>query len=244
VQPSEWLERYRAGECTEIWAALTALEPSVREGDAAPHAEAVVVETMSRVRTNVETLAERLRVAGYRFEQPEQAHVPPTPALVEEIGALDARAGPLPLSLRSFYEVVGTVDFRQSSTQLVQWHLPERSSATELEVLGQYNPVVVEPLDPSDAQPGWFYFAPDEYHKANYSGGENYHVALPDPAADFPIQGLYSVDETGEMFVSYLRETFAGGGFRGQVGGDEERSWTVPPDLELTRTLAAGLLPV
>ena len=244
MQPSEWRERYRAGACAEVWAALTALGPSVRGGNAAVHAEAVATDTMSRARTNVETLVERLRVAGYEFERPEQAHVPPTPALLEEIRALEARVGPLPLSLRSFYEVVGTVDFRQSSTQLVQWHLPERSSASELELLGEYNPLVVEPLDPSEAQPGWFYFAPDEYHKGNYSGGENYHVALPDPGADFPIQGLYGVDETGETFVSYLRETFAGGGFRGQVGGDEERSWMVPPDLELTRTLAGGLMPV
>jgi hypothetical protein len=244
VQPSEWLERYRAGACAEVWAALTALGSTVREGAAAAHAESVADETMSRVRTNVETLVERLRAAGYVFERPEEAHVPPTQALVEEMRALEARVGALPLSLGSFYEVVGTVDYRQSSAQLVQWHLPERSSASELEILGEYNPLVVEPLDPSDAQPGWFYFAPDEYHKANYSGGENYHVALPDPAADFPIQGLYGVHETGETFVSYLRETFAGGGFRGRVGGDEERSWTVPPDLELTRTLAAGLLPV
>jgi hypothetical protein len=78
VQPSEWLERYRAGACAEVWAALTPLGSTVRERAAAAHAESVAAETMSRVRTNVETLVERLRDAGYVFERPEEAHVTPT----------------------------------------------------------------------------------------------------------------------------------------------------------------------
>jgi hypothetical protein len=188
LQPSDWLASYRAGACAEVWSAMTELGPNVRDADLLGYAETVAAETMSRVRTNVELLVERLAAAG--------------------------------------------------------WHLPERSAASELQLLGEYNPLVVEALDPGDATPGWFYFALDEHHKANYSGGENYHVALPDPGADFRIQGLYGVDEAGEFFVSYLRATFEGGGFRGTVGGDEERSWTVPPDLELTRTLAAGLQPI
>jgi hypothetical protein len=63
-------------------------------------------------------------------------------------------------------------------------------------------------------RPNWFFLAPDECHKANYSGGENYHVALPDSAADFPIQGMSGVDE---LFVPYLRATLANGGFRGKI---------------------------
>jgi hypothetical protein len=244
VQPSDWLASYRAGACAEVWSAMTELGPDVRDPDLLGCAETVAAETMSRVRTNVELLVERLGAAGYELERPEEAHVPPRAALAEQIDALETRVGALPLSLRSFYEVVGTVDLTQSSGQLVQWHLPERSAASELQLLGEYNPLVVEALDPSDTTPGWFYFASDEHHKANYSGGEHYHVALPDPGADFRIQGLYGVDEAGELFVSYLRATFECGGFRGTVGGDEERSWTIPPDLELTRTLAAGLQPI
>jgi hypothetical protein len=78
----------------------------------------------------------------------------------------------------------------------------------------------------------------DEFHKANYSGGQNYHVALPEPRADFPIQGMYEIDE---FFVPYLRATFAGGGFRGRIERNEECVWKVMPDLEITRTLATGM---
>jgi hypothetical protein len=60
----------------------------------------------------------------------------------------------------------------------------------------------------------YYCFAPDEFHKANYNGGENYHVWLPDPNADFRIIGMYEIDEN---FVSYVRATLAHGGFRGKV---------------------------
>jgi hypothetical protein len=33
--------------------------------------------------------------------------------------------------------------------------------------------------------------APDECHKANYSGAEDYHVYLPEPAVDFPLVGAW-----------------------------------------------------
>ena len=134
------------------------------------------------------------------------------------------------------------MDLTQSWQQLVHWHKPERESASEVEILGEYDPLVVGPLD-EDAEewadrPGWFFLAPDEFHKANYSGGENYHVALPDPRADFPILGMYDIDE---LFVPYLRATFWGGGFRGRLDADERRSWKLMPDLDVTKMLAAEL---
>jgi hypothetical protein len=117
-----------------------------------------------------------------------------------------------------------------------------------LQVLGEYDPLVVGPLDAEDAEErrGWFFLALDEFHKANYSGGENYHVRIPDPRADFELSGMddpHGVSVT-EYFVEYLRATFAGGGFRGRIEGDEERVWKAAPDLELTRLLADGLLPI
>ena len=200
---------------------------------------------MRRVRANVELLVERLVAAGYRFQKPDQVHILPTAPRLAFLNELEARVGPIPLSLRSFYEVVGTVDLTQSLEQLVQWHEPDRESASELQTLGEYDPLVVGPLDDEAEEcadrPGWFYLAPDEFHKANYSGGENYHVALPDPRADFPIRGMYDIDE---FFVSYLRATFAGGGFRGCTEADEERAWKVPPGLEVTKALADGLAPI
>ncbi len=75
------------------------------------------------------------------------------------------------------------VDFTQARGQLVQYQRPERESAPELFYLAEYDPLVVELIDEEpdrSSKPGHYFFACDEFHKANYSGGENYHVVLPD----------------------------------------------------------------
>jgi hypothetical protein len=241
---SDWLERYRDGETESVWAEMLELGGEIRGGPTYEHARAVAEETMRRVRASVELLIERLRSAGYAFQYPKQVHVPP--AGTSDLDRLEAELGLLPLSLKAFYEIVGTVDLTQSWNQLVQWWPEERRElASELEILGEFDPLVVEPLTPDASEgahrPNWFFFAPDEYHKANYSGGENYHVALPDPSADFPIQGMYGIDE---LFVPYLRATLSNGGFRGKVACEGEKCWKVAPALELTKTLATGLTPL
>jgi hypothetical protein len=241
IPPEEWLDRYGAGEHEPVWRAMTE-SPEIRNEAVLPHATAVARETMQRVRANVELLVSRLRELGYLFARLDQVHVPPDEQNLTRLDELERRVGPIPLSLRAFYEIVGTVDFTQSEEQLVSWHTPERESASELEILGEYDPLVVGPLEdepqPWSSQPSWWFLAQDEFHKANYSGGENYHVALPDARADFPILGMYDINE---FFVPYLRATFAGGGFRGRSEADEERAWKVMADLEVTRMLAAGL---
>src|ERR1019366_4328004 len=162
------------------------------------------------------------------------------------LNAFEARHGPMPLSLRAFYDVVGTVDLAQSTGQLIHyWPEDRRKRATELEIAGEYDPLVVEFLKDPKNWPGvagtaWF-FACDEFHKANYSGGANYHVVLPDASADFQIFGMA---DDSEFFVDYLRFTFEGGGFRGPSDANEERAWKVLPKLGLTKQLADGLLPI
>lgn len=169
---------------------------------------------------------------------------------MREVEEIETRLGPLPLSLRAFYEVVGSVDFVQSWKQLIHYHKKERASATEVEILGEEDPLVVAPLsligDEKPIRGGrvYFCFAPDEFHKANYSSGENYHVWIPDPRADFEIAGMYEIEET---FVEYLRASFTHGGFRGRVEtllDDESRCRKATPILDVVQFLADGLAPL
>lgn len=72
---------------------------------------------------------------------------------------------------------------------------------------------------------------PDDIAKAGESG-DSYYVQLPDPSADFRVQGAAD----GLRFVQYLRRTFACGGFPGWHGRADQ-----PAEI---RALAEGLLPL
>lgn len=205
------------------------------------------------------------------FEDPANAHVPPSPDMPRLVSEIEQTIGPMPLSFRAFHEVVGAVNFCQSQEQLVQWHDERRDRASQVELLGEEDPLYVLPLAVLHedlmtqtanrrrrghyARYGWreggldrwyCFFAADEYHKANYSGGEDYNLFLPEPAADFRIRDLFTgtadnEEEDREWFVDYLRNVFSGGGFRGKW---EERRGKRPPDSVLIQELRRGLLDI
>ena len=245
-----WLERYKSGETERVWTEMLAQGAAVCDGAFFEDAMAVARETMRRVRSNAETIHRRLCDIGYTFEQPGGALVSPSSHITDHILEVETTLGPLPLSLRAFYEMVGAVDFRQSFKQLVNFHAREqRTDVPEVLFLGEADPLVVHPIqeiiDQLFTRPKklHFCFAPDEFHKANYSGGENYHVDLPEAAADARVLGMYGVEET---FVEHLRLCFRFGGFRGHIECEPEgdKGWKVPPRMEITRKLAEGLLPL
>jgi hypothetical protein len=241
-----WLERYKSGQSAEVWAEMRDLGPEIRAARFWHHASAVATETMARASKNIDTVAARLKATGYWFAEPPSIRHQAASETAVGLDVFEARHGPMPLSLRAFYDVAGTVNLTQSNGQLVHYGPEERRRrATELEILGEYDPLVVQSLTDPMTWPGvpgvaWF-FACDEFHKANYSGGANYHVLLPDAGADFRIYGMA---DNREFFVDYLRFTFEGGGFRGQSDANEERGWKVLPGLRLTNRLAEGLLPI
>src|SRR3954462_1551485 len=106
---------------------------------------------MRRVHRNVLRLLERLPAIGYRFTPPalgRAVHRDPTDEDHALLRRLEEQYGPVPLSVRAFYEVAGPVDFTQAYHQLVQW--PEREEGqpyTPLEVLGELAPLAVSRLE-------------------------------------------------------------------------------------------------
>src|SRR4051794_16860938 len=141
-----YLARYRGGEHERGWGGLFFLGKAVRFGGIAEDAWGVAVETLSRVRANVETVQDRLDSIGYPFAHPERAHRPPAPDAAEAIARFEAGFGPLPLSLRAFFEVVGSVDWTQDRTR----PLPEAISA-----LGESDPLLIFPFGDLLAQLEW-----------------------------------------------------------------------------------------
>lgn len=136
-----YLDRYRAGAHEQVWAELVALGPAVRDEPIYTDARAVAHETMRRVRHNIETLIPRLREISYQFgddsapvSEEDRWHLvpvfaPPAPQVATIIARLESQVGPLPLSLRAFYEVVGTVNLVGKAT--VTWGRWERDLERE-----------------------------------------------------------------------------------------------------------------
>lgn len=111
-----YLDRYLAGQREAVWAELTALGPAIRNEPLVADARAVARETMTRARANVELLVQRLTSLGYRFVFVDESGALPAPHTLPKeeslatLRDLEAQYGVLPLSIETWYEVVGAVD--------------------------------------------------------------------------------------------------------------------------------------
>lgn len=115
----DYLARYKGGEYRQVWEELLKLGPEIRQDDLYPQAEAVAKETMRRVKTNLETLVERLKTLNFKFQYPPLA--PLDPDELQELADFDRQYGPLPLSIKIFFEEVGSVDFMGSHPKLCEY---------------------------------------------------------------------------------------------------------------------------
>jgi hypothetical protein len=194
-----FLERYQNGDYEQVWAELLARGSSVRNEPLLEDALDVARETMAKARTNIERLIERLQAIGYEFEDPEIVFIPPQPNVHEQIASLESLAGVIPLSLRAWYEVVGTVSFRG-------FH-PDWSGFFAYALVVDPLEYVLEECavwkDDCDEEPFQVPVAtcPD--------GGIPYIIEVPNTSIDAPLlQELH-----GTTFVNYLRICFRWGGF-------------------------------
>lgn len=240
--PLPLFERYLAGEHEQVWADLVSLGEAVRTDAHAADALAVAYETMHRVEQNVRTLVSRLEGLGYSFVTPGRAgsffglrkpaaHRPWTPPVEgtwDRILELESAAGgPLPFSLRTFYEVVGEVNLLGRHPQIA----PDGSDPAPDPLMVAGVEDAIASIDAWEGEERMIAISPDAVHKAGLSGGDPYHVIVPAPVADAPLEG-----EPHELtFVEYLRLAFRWGGFPGWEGAKR-----APRDLE---RLSEGLLP-
>ena len=201
--------------------------------------------TMRRVRCNGEMLAERLTALGWHplfGASVSQRQAQPLPAQAEAEALTGA---PLPLAILVFWEEVGGLDF------IWDYNRPEPCpdlfgglSIVELDPL-----CVAPPRLPDDVEmwKGWMTeglneqlggfrldLAPDDFHKANISGGSPYGLVLPDQSID----PLLVADHFSMRLTSYLRLAFRWGGFPGLA--NVPRSEAIDSRVAM---LTEGLLP-
>ena len=254
--PLPYYERYLAGEYLQVWRELGALNGQVREDGPAADALAVAYTTMTRVRQNVATIVAKLRELRYEFEAEsgdpdriidfgrarsdlwfDSPRDRPAPFSRPERGwanlqRFEKDAGSLPLSLRVWFEIVGSVTFAGKHPVLS----PDDGTVFP-------DPLVVVPFsqilrdwDHSppevgvDGQAFVAEIAPAAARKASGAGG-SYQVTLPSVGMDALLE-----NEPHQLpFVEYLRLAFQWGGFPGF-----ERAARKPKEIEF---LTEGLLP-
>jgi hypothetical protein len=144
--------------------------------------------------------------------------------------------GPMPLSLRAWYEEVGGVSLMGSHPTLNAERpriAPDPLVMFPLEAAIQMMGYQENDEDVLDEDVVYFDLSPDDLHKADTSGGGPYSMRLPDAAAD----GLLLEEGRNTTLVAYLRLSFAWGGFPGW-----ERASDAPAkELDFLRE---GLLPI
>ena len=268
------LSRYRNGEKLAVWDVIHQLD--LREDSLNSYDEIyeTVSETFKKAAFNLEHIYLGLSKLGYQFQFPEEAFVLADESDREVIAELEELVGVIPITLKCFYENIRSVNFCQSWDQLVQWHDREGEEVDSLLYLGEEDPFsfisakdLIEEVkdiskkhhrninDEAGRAKLYCWVANDEFHKANYSGGENYHIHLPEVQIDFPILGmctdeedpnvnfLFGVDEDfgpNEFFITYLRNICNGAGFRGKVDMDTYKK--NPPDFDFLKDIKSKLI--
>jgi hypothetical protein len=266
-----YLDRYLNGQHEAVWAELTALGPAIRQEPLFADAQAVARETMTRARANVETLVQRLTTLGYHFISDALGtaptpYIPPDADALDEMRELERQYGALPLSITTWYEVVGAVDFTGSYPRLSAYDELDPSNIT-MSFQGQLMRVSLHPEfrilgpapDPSANPDASLVSDPlviwpcidalvDESEDGRYSLGfapDALHKANTSGGGGSHIDfgdpridaPLQGDDWEGVPFVSYLRTVFAWGGFPGLRD-------TLNPPHDLLASLTAGLLPL
>jgi hypothetical protein len=244
-----WIDRYVAGNRTDVWHELRQLGAAVHEGDLGAEAQQVCDEMARRARWNIEVIVERLNEQGYRFhandddQTPVVPHRPPGPHAPRVIEWLQSHFDRVPMTLLSWTRHVGDVWLVGTHPQ---W--PESTAADPLviEVEGSAYPgasienYYEEELrahrnrsssNEENVGPFVLPVSPDRLHKDNVSGGQPYGIRLPDGCVD----GLF-VGETVMPFVDYLNWVFRNGGF--PVSTESREQWRI------RRSLAEGLMPL
>jgi hypothetical protein len=204
------LDRYLAGEHEAVWRDLLALGAAVREDPYAADALAVAYETMGRVEANVRTVSDRLVRFGFT-KSDAPLYASPSRSVDSQIRQLEQVAGTLPISLRAFYEIVGSADWIGNHAHLLP---ASRSLCTDPFVVLPIETALEMANDFGDEGEKWILIAPDALHKANTNGGDPYQVEVPNAAAD----GILQFECHHLYFVEYLRLVFRFGGFPGFEG--------------------------
>lgn len=192
-----WHERYVAGEQREVWQEMRQMGAACRDPALLPEVEAVARETMRRVRASVEALVIARQRAGAK--QPPLSKILGRPAAntAAQIARLEKAAGALPVSLRSFYEIVVSISL--SPVIVVSSPVAALAGVSREK---QWNRAVPAPL--RRGLHAWV--APGPEWPPQFDDDVcPYRLPLPDEGADGRVRPPLAGREAELFFVDFLR---------------------------------------
>jgi hypothetical protein len=227
--------RYAAGQREEVWSEIRELGPVPSRLTA--DVDAVATETMRRVNRHVQRLATAyvelglVPSGGGGRDVADQVRIRPTADDPADLARLSRKIGGIPAALRACLTEVGAVALYGDCPALGLYYdqrpTPSGAETVFPDPLATPNVDLLR-MDWDDSRtdparwwtrlgrlPGQkfpFAFAPDDLHKANYSGATQ-DVLLPDRRADPVLHGAGGRD--GITLVEYLRLSIIWGGCPG-----------------------------
>jgi hypothetical protein len=173
-----------------------------------------------RVGEQTATIARRLPALGYEFGDPSAAFPGPEAGTEEAIERIEREIGTLPLALKLFWRLVGSVNFMgpHGGWTVVEypWDGPEYPDPLVVYPPSQAIFELDEFLGDREERmrctfPYLVPIAPDDKHKDNVSGGMWYNLSVPAVADDPPLND----ERHRTTFVNYLELAVRWGGFPG-----------------------------
>lgn len=134
-----WKARYLSGDFVNVWKDMQSAGDVASDPTLLAEAEAVSVETMNRVRTNFEELYVFLKRVGVEMPARSKVLGKPSANIATQLTKLQKVAGPISVSLRVFYEIVGWVDFTPQN-------IPSGPVTTTAASLAQMPPIVISTI--------------------------------------------------------------------------------------------------
>jgi hypothetical protein len=178
-----------------------------------------IEEHIDSLGKRLQILKQRLTEEDFQFENEDEVFPGPEDGTDEAIEQIENEIGALPLSLKLFWQRVGSVNFCGGHPD---WELDP-----DCEPEGYPDPIVIYPPSVALAELEEFLsdkeerlrsnlpfvvpIAPDFYHKADVSGGMWYNLSVPAVADDPPLN-----DEWHQTtFLNYLEIAVKWAGFPG-----------------------------
>ena len=225
----KFYDRYINGEeGRSVYADIYSLGEGAFAAEYFEDVQNVLTETFNRVAFNLKVIFSELKKLNYVFKSEFQCNsdtpllnpLPNKGTLLTELEEAVKDFGYVPVSLKLFYEIVGSVDFSwdyELQPKLL-WKRADPIQISSLDDLVSYisgddwKEYMQETLDDEDFVDPYLEVAADYLHKDNISGGPAYSIQITKKPS---IDSLFLNEENETTFIGYLRICMENCGFPG-----------------------------